>query len=195
MKPFGWLVVASFLVWSASEPAVAGAWWKEEQAPGDRGAVANSECGGVVVSRDQRRIVVKAGATANSSRAVNAAHGFAMAAKAARVLAYERLAEVVNGVSIDGASTFRGDLLNDSRLRTAVKTVVHGAEVIREEFREGADGSPWVEVTLSLQLVGDAGLDAAVQGTFGEKPEILGGSIRGKRSAVSGSSSGSEVEP
>jgi len=110
-----------------------------------------------------RRVVeVTAGASADPRRAVNAAHLYSMATRAARALAYERLAEAVQGVTLDASATYRDELLRDSRLRTETKALIRGAEVVGEEMMQAADGSPWVEVTLALPLDGGDGLTGAV---------------------------------
>lgn len=106
-----------------------------------------------------RRVVeVTAGASADPRHAVNAAHLYSMATRAARALAYERLAEAVQGVTLDASATYRDELLRDSRLRTETKALIRGAEVVSEEMMQATDGSPWVEVTLVLPFDGGDGL-------------------------------------
>lgn len=113
---------------------------------------------GPAIDWDRRVVEVTAGASADPRHAVNAAHLYSMAARAARALAYERLAEAVQGVTLDASATYRDELLRDSRLRTETKALIRGAEVVGEEMMQAADGSPWVEVTLALALDGGDGL-------------------------------------
>lgn len=122
-------------------------------------AVKQDETGAEAAVDWGRRVVeVTAGASADRRHAVNAAHLYSMATRAARALAYERLAEAVQGVTLDASATYRDELLRDSRLRTETKAVIRGAEVVGEEMMQANDGSPWVEVTLVLPLDGGDGL-------------------------------------
>lgn len=158
------VLLAALWVLSAL-PCFADQWWEE---PEEKPKTLDT----ITVERDQQGrvqsagrtnwtdgyIEVMAGATVDARDAVNQAHAYAMAAKTARHLAYEKLAETISGLRLTANAVYDRELMLDSNLRTEVNALVRGARVISEQENVFADGSIWVEVTLGLKMRGDNGL-------------------------------------
>ncbi len=73
------------------------------------------------------------------------------ALRAARVVAYRDLLEVVNGVRVDSTTTIRDFIVESDVINTKVEGIVKGAKVMKEEYM--SDGT--VEVTVRMPLSGN----------------------------------------
>lgn len=117
------------------------------------------------------RIEAWAGATANPRISVNRAQARSLALKAARHLAYEKLAETVDGLSLDGSTTLKKEVLEGSVLQVKVQATIRGATVVRETVTDLPDGSPWAEVAVKLPIAGRTGLSSAFGIWSGSQPQ------------------------
>ncbi len=124
----------------------------------------------VRTSWEEGLIEAKAGATADMRLAVNRAQARSMALKAARHLAYEKLAEAVEGLSLTGEASVRHATLRASNLRTELQAKIRGARILGETVTDLPDGSVWAEVTLGLPLVGQEGVSGALTGWASVQP-------------------------
>ncbi|HOO49656.1 MAG TPA: hypothetical protein PLK94_00045 [Alphaproteobacteria bacterium] len=102
-------------------------------------------------------IVVASGRSAVSNTG-NASQDIIVAEKAARTLAYERLAEIISGINIDSQRTITMEMLTDSILSGRVSAFIKGARVISSDYKTYPDGSGYVEVVLSVNMNGEGGL-------------------------------------
>jgi hypothetical protein len=73
------------------------------------------------------------------------------ALRAARVVAYRDLLEVVNGVRVDSTTTVKDFIVESDVINTKVEGIVKGAKVMKEEYM--SDGT--VEVTVRMPLSGN----------------------------------------
>ncbi len=111
---------------------------------------------------DEGVLEVTAGAGADPRRAYNADQARDQALRAARTLALRKLAEVVEGVQIDGSTVVRNATMESSRVRQTVQARIQGARVVREDVSTLGDGSLWAEVTLAYSIAGKGGLTEAL---------------------------------
>jgi hypothetical protein len=146
-------------------PVQAEDWWesKQESHPTDQIELIYSDyeerpSQASRVNWEDGYIEVKAGATADMEDAVNQAHGYAIALKTARHLAYEKMAETVAGVNLMGDATYDRELMVDANLKTMVRAMIRNARVVDESQSQFGDGSIWAEVTLGMMLYGENGL-------------------------------------
>ena len=111
-------------------------------------------------------------ATCDPSLSVNQGHCYTMALKAARALAYEKLAETVHGLHVSSSNTFEDEVIKNTTLRTAVNGLIQNARIVSEEQTVMPDGSPLVRVRLGILISGPQGLGAAVfrHGTTSDVP-------------------------
>lgn len=93
-------------------------------------------------------------ATANKARALNRAHERALALTAARQLAYFKLAEIIEGVAIDGVTVVKNAMVADQTVRTRVQAHIRGAVVVSENVTEQSDGSVWAVVVVRMPKAG-----------------------------------------
>lgn len=145
----------------------AGSEWWEESTSGihlDRRDIDISAQTAVRTKWDEGYIEVKAGATADRRVAVNRAQARSMALKAARHLAYEKLAETVEGLTLTGDTIIKKETLKDSTLRVQIQAKIKGARVVSEAVQDLPDGSVWAEVVVGLRLNGPEGLTSALTG-------------------------------
>jgi len=119
---------------------------------------------------DEGLIEAKAGATADLRLAVNRAQAKSMALKAARHLAYEKLAETVEGLSLTGEVSVWQAALRASSLRTQLQAKIRGAHILSEKVTDLPDGSVWAEVALGLPLAGREGVSGALTGWASVQP-------------------------
>lgn len=138
-------------------------WWESKQEGSTTDAIDVKSEGDKVTSASRANwedgyIEVMAGATADMRDTVNLAHAYSVAIKTARHLAYEKLAETVNGINLYSDATYDRELMVDSNLKTVLKAMIRNARVVNEEKKQFTDGSIWVEVTLGLKLFGEDGL-------------------------------------
>ncbi len=108
-------------------------------------------------------IEVIAGGTADTKESVNMAHSLSVAQKTARHLAYEKLAETINGINITSDATYDRELMIDSNLKTRVEALIRGAQVIEEKHDQLADGSIWATVRLGIHIIGPNSLMSSSQ--------------------------------
>jgi len=169
MKKFLLLIVALVigLVSGGLLPCAAQAenWWESKQAGSTTDQIAVNDGGqnDVVASASRTNwedgyVEVMAGATADTAETVNMAHAFSVASKTARHLAYEKLAETVNGLNLYSDATYDRELMVDANLRTVMRAMIRNARVVDEKQSQFADGSIWVEVTLGMKMFGEDGL-------------------------------------
>lgn len=80
------------------------------------------------------------------------------AEKAARTLAYERLAEIISGINIDSYRNVSMEMLADSVLNGRVNAFIRGARIVGSDYKTYPDGSGYVEVRLKVSMNGADGL-------------------------------------
>jgi len=171
-----WLAIAVFGWFLPLLPVVAGAaepdWWKQprESTPLEHKDINISAGTAARTKWDGGYIEAKAGATADLRVAVNRAQARSMALKAARHLAYEKLAETVEGLSLTGEASVGQTVLGTSSLRTQLQAKIHGARILSETVTDLSDGSVWAEVILGLALVGREGVSGALTGWASLQP-------------------------
>jgi hypothetical protein len=156
-------LLAATTIFGWCSPALA-QWWNEPR-PASRLDQRQVDPSGDTAARlkwDDGYIEVKAGATADKALAVNRAHERGMALDAARQLGYFKLAEVVEGVAIDGVTVVKNAMVVDQTVRSTVQARVRGGFVVSENVRDLSDGSVWAEVVLGLRLKGQGGLTESV---------------------------------
>lgn len=169
--------ICGLLAFTLLTPAGAADWWESKQAsrPTDQIELTYSEfpdkpSQGSRVNWEDGYIEVKAGATADIRDTVNQAHGYSMALKTARHLAYEKLAETVAGVNLIGDATYDRELMVDANLKTMVRAMIRNARVVDENQSQFTDGSIWAEVTLGMMLYGENGLIRPSMDWYGRRP-------------------------
>jgi hypothetical protein len=138
-------------------------WWKKKS---DNRLEERRDDGNVAsrIKWDEGFLEVKAGATADPALILNARQGLSLAAKAARQLAYAKLAEIVSGVKIDGVTVVRNAMVVDSTIRSTVDGFIKGAVVVSETPEKQPDGSPWVDVVMRLPLHGAGSVSQSLAG-------------------------------
>jgi len=97
------------------------------------------------------------------AQAVNAAQARGMADRAAVVVAYRNLLEVVKGVRVDSETVVEKFMTTSDSIRTRVDGIVKGARIVKKRYLP--DGA--VEVLVAMPLKG-ALLDALVPVNFGK---------------------------
>ena len=98
-------------------------------------------------------ICIIAGGSANTDIALNAGHARSLALKAARIMAYEKMAEKIKGIIITSQSKAGNETLTDSEINTALKAKLININFEKETVSFLQDGSPWAEVTISMPKV------------------------------------------
>ena len=154
-------------------PSIAAAqWWKEPPAGRlDQKIIDPSGDTAARLKWDDGYIEVKAGATADKAIALNAAHEVSLAEDAARAQAYAKLAEVIEGVSIDGVTVVKNAMVADQTVVQRVQGRIRGAaQVGQPSVRRLADGSVWVEVVLGIRLRGTGSVTEAVAPWAASRP-------------------------
>ena len=94
--------------------------------------------------------------------AVNPAQARAMAVRAAQVVAYRNLLEIVKGVRVDSETVVENFMTKSDIIRTRVDGIVKGATIMKTQYM--SDGS--VEVLVVMRMKGEF-LNAVVPETFG----------------------------
>ncbi len=102
------------------------------------------------------------GIGAPPAQAVNAAQARAMTERAAVVVAYRNLLEVVKGVRVDSETVVENFMVKSDVIRTRVDGIVKGARVVKTQYL--SDGS--VEVLVAMPLKG-ALMDTIMPENFG----------------------------
>jgi len=106
--------------------------------------------------------VYATGIGAPPALAVNAGQARAMTERAAVVVAYRNLLEVVKGVRVDSETVVENFITKSDIVRTRVEGIVKGARIVKKQYL--SDGS--VEVLIAMPLKG-ALMDAIVPEIFG----------------------------
>jgi hypothetical protein len=106
--------------------------------------------------------VYATGIGAPPPNAVNPAQARAMAERAAQVVAYRNLLEIVKGVRVDSETVVENFMTKSDIIRTRVDGIIRGAMPVKKQYM--SDGS--VEVTVVMRMKGDF-LNAVVPETFG----------------------------
>ena len=144
--------------WTQSGPATASSSLEIVTPCAPAAAAAADSCVAARTNWIDGWLEVRAEATANRRRCLDQAHCFSVAVKTARHLAYEKLAEVIDGLSLEGSSTYGRELMASSELRTVVKALIRGARELRVDQGTYSDGSFFVGVNLGLPLRGPGSL-------------------------------------
>ena len=168
--PVACAALVALIAWPVSCAAQA-EWWKDK--PQTRVDQRIADPGGQTAARlkwDDGYIEVQAGATADAAVALNRAHARGLAADAARQLAYFKLAEIIEGVAIDGVTVVKNAVVEDQTVRSTVRALVRGARVVSEKVTENADGV-WAEVVMGLLLRGPGSLSESVAGYATSRPQ------------------------
>lgn len=106
--------------------------------------------------------VYATGIGAPPSHFVNPAQARAMAERAAQVVAYRNLLEIIKGVRVDSETVVENFMTKSDIVRTRVDGIIRGAMPVKKQYL--SDGS--VEVTVAMRMKGDF-LNAVVPETFG----------------------------
>ena len=80
--------------------------------------------------------------------AVNARHAREMAKRAARVVAYRNLLEIVQGIRVDSHTLVKNYMVEEDTINTKVQGIIHGSRILDEQ--EFPDGSFQVTVEMGL---------------------------------------------
>jgi len=113
--------------------------------------------------------VYATGIGAPPANAVNAAQARAMADRAAMVVAYRNLLEIVKGVQVDSETVVENFMTKSDIIRTRVDGIVKGARIVKKQSM--SDGS--IEITLAMPMKG-AFMNAVVPTTFGvQAPSVM----------------------
>lgn len=104
------------------------------------------------------------GIGAPPAAAANPAQSRAMAVRAAQVVAYRNLLEIVKGVRVDSETVVENFMTKSDVIRTRVDGIVKNARIVRTQYL--SDGS--VEVLVAMPLAG-AMMDAVVPPSFGSR--------------------------
>jgi hypothetical protein len=169
------LLVALPLLALLSAPAVGSAqsreWWKEppesrlDQRIGDPSTVSASR-----VKWDDGYIEVRAAGTAERSSALNPARRRELAMGAARDDGYRRLAELVDGLAVDGATAVKSAVLQDAGVRARVQARIRSAVVVSEQTRDAADGGVAAEIVMGLRLRGAGSVAESIGAWAASRP-------------------------
>lgn len=154
-------------------PVPASAQWWKDPPPQSRLDQRVTDGGGQTAGRlkwDDGYIEVQAGATADKVLALNKAHERSLALDAARQLCYLKLAEIVEGVAIDGVTIVKNAMIADQTVRSTVQARIKGAVIVSENVKDLADGSVWAEVVMGLRLRGTGSLTETVAGWSAARP-------------------------
>ncbi|MBN1424181.1 hypothetical protein JXA88_06470 [Candidatus Fermentibacteria bacterium] len=152
-----------FVAIALALPCMAAEWWEEElqaQEAVEEGTPVQA-CAGKVLWT-QGFIEVVGEAACDMDEALSEGHCYVMARRAAIVLAQEKLSETVNGIVVDGETLLRNELLSSSTLRTTMRGLVKGAQVVHEDRVTLPDGSILARVWMQLPLRGEGGLAAPI---------------------------------
>lgn len=172
MSPILSAIALGLAMWLAAPSVAVAQWWKEP--PAGRLDQKLVDPGGDTAARlkwDDGYIEVKAGATADKAIALNAAHEVSLAEDAARAQAYAKLAEVIEGVSIDGVTVVKNAMVADQTVVQRVQGRIRGAvQVGQPSVRRLPDGSVWVEVVLGIRLRGAGSVTEAVAPWAASRP-------------------------
>lgn len=153
---FALLLLATVMTTHATD-----AWW-EDAASAPLTQTTSGTDFTATVNWEDGYLEVTGEATCDPSLSVNQSHCYTMALKAARALAYEKLAETVHGVQVNSSNTFQDEVIKNTSLRTTVQGLIKDARIISEETTTMSDGSPLIRVRLGLLINGPKGLSSAI---------------------------------
>jgi hypothetical protein len=135
-------------------------WWEEElqeqEQTVEEGAPVQAAVGQALWTRGYIEVVGEA--SCDMAEALSDADCYVTARRAAIVLAQEKLSEAVNGITIDGETVLKNELLRSSTLRTRTMGLVRGAKVVKEDRVTLQDGSILARVWMQLPMYGEGGL-------------------------------------
>lgn len=156
------LPIFLLVVFLLAPAAGADNWWEEEASASPLESTNKGADYAAMINWGDGYIEAVGEASCDPSLAVNQSHCYTMALKAARSLAYEKLAETIHGVYISSSNTFEDEVIKNTRLNTAVQGLITNARIISEEPTTMQDGSLLVRVRLGLLINGPKGLSQAV---------------------------------
>jgi hypothetical protein len=162
----GLLVVLSVtaLLWAPEVVRAQGReWWKEppesrlDQRIGDPSTAAASR-----VKWDDGYIEVRAAGTVDRVRSFNLARRRELAMEAARDDGYRRLADLVDGVAVDGVTQVKNAMAQDPALRARLQARIRSAVIVSEQMRDLPDGGVTAEIVMGLRLRGAGSLAESI---------------------------------
>jgi len=112
-------------------------------------------------------VVTATGIGVPSPEATSAFHAKAMAKRAALVVAYRNLLEIIQGIRVDSVTTVNNYMIQNDVIKTKVVGFVKGAKIVDE--KEMADGS--FRITVEMPLTGE--LPAALIPTPSGRPAAI----------------------
>ena len=98
----------------------------------------------------KNQVITVTGTGIVPTNAVNIAQAKGLASKAAKADAYTKLAEIINGVRVEGETTVENMLTTQDQIKLRVSATIKGAKIIDETFM--SDGS--YRVTVQMPLFG-----------------------------------------
>ena len=98
----------------------------------------------------KKRVITVTGVGVAPPNAVNRTQAKGLASKAARADAYSKLAEIINGVHVEGETTVEKMLTTYDQIKLKVAATIKGAKIINETFL--SDGG--YQVTVQMPLFG-----------------------------------------
>ncbi len=104
-------------------------------------------------------IVVKGEGVAPADKSLSAGQKKLLSLRAAKVIALREAAEIVDGVLVNGETTILGASARSDNVRTTVRGIINGAQVIREVYDPVSETGA---VYVSIPLTGPNGLTAAL---------------------------------
>ncbi len=142
-----WVFLALSLALCGPGNVAAADWWKEPTSGGplEQRSLDPQGTIGARTRWDEGVFEVRAGASADPRRAYNAAQARNQAVRAAHVVALRKLAEVIEGVQVDGTTVVRNAMLESSQVQATVRARIQGARIVREDVSTLPDGSLWAE--------------------------------------------------
>jgi len=132
-------------------------WWEDvEETPlvnilGDEGYQS-------IIDWTEGYIQVSGRGTVDPAKAVSEADAYSMAEKTARMLAYEKLAETINGISLTSTTTLKDEKLASSSFSAKVEATIKFAREVGVRREQMSDGSPMVVVTMGVFINDNEGL-------------------------------------
>ena len=131
-------------------------WWKEPpESRLDQKSVDPADQTAARIKWDDGYLQVKAGGTA---------------LPAARNDAYRKLAEMAEGVAVDGVTLVKNAMIADETVRGRVQDRIRGAIIVSEQVRDRPGGGVWAEVVVGLRLRGAGSLAESVGAWAAARP-------------------------
>lgn len=114
----------------------------------------------------QKRVITVIGEGVAPTDAVNYTQAKGLASKAARADAYRKLAEIINGVRVEGETTIERMLTVKDQIRLKVTATIKGAKVVSETFL--SDGG--YRVVMQVPIFGAK--DSLAKAVFEKNPTV-----------------------